>query len=97
MIDTHLVDTLGAFAGVIWMSAALYFQFWRRDPVHPALVSSLFLIGVVLMMASSALVLAGRPAMVVLIGIIGNGLFAALGIAVWYGLDQHTPTCEVPV
>ncbi|MDF9748382.1 hypothetical protein [Natrinema salsiterrestre] len=95
MIDTQLVDTIGAFAGVIWMSAALYFQFWRRDHVHPALVSSLFLIGVALLMASSALVLAGRPAMVVLLGLIANGLFAALGIAVWYGLDQNTPTCEV--
>lgn len=96
MIDTQLVDTLGAFAGVIWMSAALYFQFWRTDHVHPALVSSLFLIGVALMMASSALVLAGRPAMVVFLGLVGNGLFAALGIAVWYGLDRNTPTCEVP-
>lgn len=95
MIDTQLVDTLGALAGVIWMTASLYFQFLRRDHVHPALVSGLFLIGVALMMGSSAIVLSGSPSTVVLLGMIGNALFAALGIVVWVGLEQRTPTCEV--
>ena len=90
MSETALVDLLGMLAGGVWISAALYFQLIRDRPVHPGYVSALLLIGVALMMASSALAFAGRPGTVQLLGIVANLLFIALGIGVWYALEIFT-------
>jgi hypothetical protein len=89
MSNAALVDVLGMVAGAIWMSAALYFQFLRREMVHPAYVSVLMLIGVALMMGSSALTIAGKPGTVELLGIAANALFIALGLAAWIGLERY--------
>lgn len=87
MSETALVDVLGMIAGGVWISAALYFQLIRERAVHPAYVSSLLLIGVALMLASSALAFAGRPSTVQLLGVVANGLFIVVGIGVWYALE----------
>lgn len=94
MTDPSLVDVLGMIAGGVWMSGALYFQLIREGDVHPAYVVGLFLIGVGLMMASSAVALAGRTATIELLGILANGLFIILGVGVWYALEHHIETEE---
>jgi len=82
-----VVNALGAVAGTIWICAALYFQMLRSRSVHPAYVATLFLIGVALMMSSSALALRG-PKTIELFAVIGNALFIGLGIGVWYILEK---------
>jgi CHASE2 domain-containing sensor protein len=89
MSDVPLVNALGTVAGAVWMAAALYFQLLRARPVHPAYVTVLFLIGVALMMGSSAIAIEGQPGTVELLGIAANVLFIALGLAVWYGLERY--------
>lgn len=84
---SSLVDVLGFVAGAIWMCSAIYFQMVRTRSVHPAYVASLFLIGVALMMGSSALALRDTQTVQVL-AIAGNVLFIALGLGVWYALES---------
>jgi len=89
MSEAPLVDVLGAIAGTTWIAAAMYFQFIRREQVHPVYVSVLMLIGVALMMGSSALALAGRPGTVEILGIAANVLFILLGLGAWYALERY--------
>jgi len=89
MSEASLVDVLGMIAGAVWMAAALYFQFLRQKSVHPAYVSVLMLIGVALMMGSSALALGGRPGTVEILGTLANALFILLGLGAWYGLERY--------
>lgn len=88
MSETALVDVLGMIAGGIWISAALYFQLIRTKRVHPAYVAALLLIGVALMMASSAFALTGHPSTVQFLGIIANAVFIVVGLGVWYLLEN---------
>ena len=87
MSETALVDVLGMLAGGVWISAAIYFQLIRERTVHPGYVSSLLLIGVALVLASSALAFA--PSTVQLLGIVANGLFIVIGIGAWYALEIY--------
>ena len=89
MSETALVDVLGMLAGGVWISAAIYFQLIRERTVHPGYVSSLLLIGVALVLASSALAFAGRPSTFQLLGIVANGLFIVIGIGAWYALEIY--------
>jgi len=86
-MSSALVDVMGAVAGGIWISAAMYFQMVRTRHVHPAYVGALFLIGVALMMGSAALAVRG-PQTVEILAITGNALFAGLGIGVWIVLER---------
>jgi drug/metabolite transporter (DMT)-like permease len=94
MSEPPLVNVLGMIAGAVWMSAALYFQLIRERRVHPAFVSALFLIGVALMMASSAVAVDGRPSIVELLAVTANGLFIGLGFAAWYAIEKYTTLQE---
>ena len=85
MSNTSLVNIFGMLAGTIWMCAAFYFQMVTGRSIHPAYVSSLFLIGVALMMSSSALALKS-PGTIETLAIAGNIIFCVLGIGVWYSL-----------
>lgn len=86
--EAGLVDILGMFAGGIWISAAVYFQLIRAGRVEPGYVASLLLIGVALILGSSALTLGARPTTVELLGILANALMIVVGIGVWYFLEQ---------
>jgi len=88
MTDSVLVDVLGMIAGATWLCAALYFQMIRRKRVHPAFVAALSLIGVALMMASSAFALRS-PGVGELLAVGANVIFIALGLAVSVGLEKH--------
>ena len=94
MSEPPLVNFLGMIAGAVWMSAALYFQLIRERRVHPAFVSALFLIGVALMMASSAVAVDGRPSIVELLAVTANGIFIALGFAAWYAIEKYATVQE---
>jgi len=89
MTDPTLVDVLGMIASGVWISGALYFQLIREGDVHPAYVVGLLLIGVALMMVSSAVAIPGRTTTIQVLGILANGLFTLLGIGVWYSLEKH--------
>lgn len=88
MTDSVLVDVLGMIAGATWLCAALYFQMIRRKRVHPAFVAALSLIGVALMMASSAFALRS-PGVGEILAVGANVIFIALGLAVSVGLEKH--------
>jgi len=94
MMIQGLVDGLGMLAGAVWMCGALYFQFIRGGRVHPAFVSVLFLIGVALMMGSSAIAFAGRPSIVGFLAVFANVLFIILGLGAWYGIEKHASIQE---
>jgi len=94
MSDAHLVDVLGMIAGAVWMSAAIYFQLIREGEVHPAFVSALFLIGVALTMASSAIAIAGRPGIVELLAVLANALFIVLGVAASFTIEKYAKIQE---
>ncbi|WP_143416427.1 hypothetical protein [Halobacterium hubeiense] len=89
MTEGALVNVLGMVAGTVWMSAALYFQLIRPERVHPGFVSALFLIGVALMLGSSAVTITGRPSFVETLAIAGNGLFILIGLGAWYTLERY--------
>lgn len=89
MTNSVLVDGLGMFAGAVWMSGALYFQFIRNGRVHPGYVGAQFLIGVALLLGSSAFVISGRTALVQLLAIGGYVLFMLIGLGAWYELDKY--------
>lgn len=93
MISSEVVDLLGMLAGAIWMYGAIHFQLVRTRTVHPAIVTVLFLVGVALMLLSSALALSGRT-LVVVLAAAGNTLFLVLGIGVWYLLERHADYVE---
>ena len=80
-----LVNALGMTAGGIWMCAALYFQMVRHSRTHPAYIAAAFLIGVALMMSSSALVVRG-PGTIVTLAVIANTIFCILGLGAWVAL-----------
>lgn len=94
MTEATLVDVLGMVAGGVWISGALYFQLIREGDVHPVYVIGLFLIGVGLMMGSSAVAIDGRTTTIEFLGILANGLFIILGIGVLYALEHHIETEE---
>jgi len=48
----HLIDFIGAFGGVLGMSLGLYFQLVSRRAVHPMAVTSFFLVGLVMFLAT---------------------------------------------
>lgn len=89
MTNGALVNLLGMVAGTVWMSAALYFQLIRSERVHPGFVAALFLIGVALMLGSSAVTISGRPGFVETLAAAGNCLFILTGLGAWYGLERH--------
>ena len=94
MSEPPLVNFLGMIAGAVWMSAALYFQLIRERRVHPAFVSALFLIGVALMMASSAIVVDAHPGFVEILAVGANLLFIALGVASSYAIEKYSSIQE---
>lgn len=85
IVTPELVDGLGMIAGAIWMSSALYLQFIRSHEVEARFVAAVFLIGVAIMLGSSAIALGGSSA-AALAALIGNVVFAVLGLGIWIGL-----------
>jgi len=94
MSDVPLVNALGTVAGGVWMIAAFYFQMLRARQVHPAYVAVLFLVGLALLLGSSAFVLEGQPGTVEVLGIAANALFIVVGLGVWYALERHADLQE---
>ena len=81
-----LANVIGLLAGAVWLSAALWFQLIKPEPIHPGLVAALCLVGISLTLASSAVVLTSELAL--LLGVVANGLFLALGGVTWVALNR---------
>lgn len=88
MTDTVLVDILGMVAGAVWLCAALYFQMIRPQRVHPGFVAALSLIGVALVMGSSAVALRS-PGIGEVLAVVANVIFIVLGLGVSVVLEHH--------
>lgn len=80
------IDALGAIAGAIWISAALYFRFLKSG-LHLSYVIVLFSIGTALMLLSSALAPGIGPGAVEVLAVVGNLLLILTGCVVWVLLD----------
>jgi len=87
MTDPTPVGLLGAIAGLVWMCAAIYFQMIRQRSVYPGYISALFLIGVALLMSSSAIAL-DAAGLIEALAIGANLLFILLGVGVWIVLER---------
>lgn len=83
------VDTLGLVAGSVWVCAACYFQLIRARPVHPKYIVGMLLVGSGIIMGSAAAAIGNRPTLVLALAIMGNIIFAVLGVAVWVYVDRH--------
>lgn len=90
---TDLVNLLGMCAGAIWMSAAFYFQMIRTEAVNPAHVATLFLIGISLLLSSSAIAISNAR-LVWMFAVFGQTLFIALGLGAWWVLETHAKLRE---
>jgi hypothetical protein len=87
-METELVDTIGVIAGGLWLAGALYWQTvsTRACPVKYSVAMTI--VGTSLMFGSSALVLQTTSETAIALGILGNLLMLALGVAVHVHLSR---------
>lgn len=77
-----LVDSLGALAGIIWVSSAIYYQMVHPHRIPVKYIATLFGVGAGLLLVSSAVSVSAGPRTSIALGIIGNLLFLLLGIGI---------------
>lgn len=88
MIDSTVVDTLGAVAGAIWISAAIFYQLVRGCRVHPGIIGAMALVGVAILLGSASLATVA-PGIAVIFGALANGIFCLLGVGAWIFLERR--------
>lgn len=86
-MSSPLVDIVGMLAGAVWMSAAFYFQMIRHDLIDPGYVAALFLIGLSLMLSSSAIAIMDT-ALATTLAVLGQALMLFVGLGAWWVLDR---------
>ena len=90
---SKLVDVLGAFAGVIWLSGAIYFQMIHKDPIDASYVAAMALIGLSLLMSSSALTIT-NVRLASWLAIAANVLFIFIGLGACIVLETRADLKE---